>query len=133
MLWSEDLHTVIWFRILEQALKIDFRQKVQGQDLLDMGPISPSTRAIVQSLSHVQLLATPWTAVCQVPLSSTISWLLSLFSCSVVSDSLRPHRLQHARLSFPSPSPGVCLNACLLNQWCHSTILFSVIPWSSCL
>ena len=41
MLWSEDLHTVIWFRNLEQALKTDFRQKVQGQDLPDTGLISP--------------------------------------------------------------------------------------------
>ena len=40
---------------------------------------------------------------------------LLLFSCSVVSDSLRPHRLQHSRLSCPSLSPGVCSNSCPLS------------------
>ena len=58
---------------------------------------------------------------------------LLLLSRSVVSDSLRPYRLQHARLPFPSPTPGACSNSCLLNQWCHPTISTSVIPFSSCL
>ena len=48
--------------------------------------------------------------------------LLLLFSCSVVSDSLQPHGLQHARLPCPSPSPGACSNSCPLSQWCHATI-----------
>ena len=55
------------------------------------------------------------------------------FSCSVMSDSLRPHRLQHARPPCPSPTPGVYSNSCPLSQWCHSTISSSVIPFSSCL
>ena len=41
------------------------------------------------------------------------------FSCSVVSDSLQPHGLQHARLPWPSPSPRVCLNSHLMSRWCH--------------
>ena len=45
------------------------------------------------------------------------------FSCSVVSDSLWPHRLQHARLLCSSPSPEACSNSCPLSQWCHQTIL----------
>ena len=49
---------------------------------------------------------------------------LLLFSHSVMSDSLRPHRLQHARLPRPSPSPGACSNACPLSQWCHPAISF---------
>ena len=56
-----------------------------------------------------------------------------LFSCLVVSDSLRLHELQHAKLPCPSPSPGACSNACPLSQWCHPTILSSVVPFSSCL
>jgi len=59
--------------------------------------------------------------------------LLLLFSHSVVSDSLWPHGLQHARLPCPSPSPGACSNLCPLSWWCHTTILSSVIPFSSCL
>ena len=54
------------------------------------------------------------------------------FSRSVVSDSLRPHDPQHARLPCPSPSPGVHPNSCLLSQWCHPTTSSSVVPFSSC-
>ena len=58
--------------------------------------------------------------------------LLLLLSCSVVSNSLQPCGLQHARLLCPS-SPGVCSNSCPLSQWCHPTITSSVVPFSSCL
>ena len=55
------------------------------------------------------------------------------FSCSVMSNSLWPHGLQHARLLCPLPTPGVCSNSCPLSRWCHPTISSSVIPFSSCL
>ena len=55
------------------------------------------------------------------------------FSRSVVSDSLRPHGLQHARLSCPSPTPGACSNSCPSSHWCHQTISSTVVPFSSCL
>ena len=67
------------------------------------------------------------------------SWEQSLvvsplqFSCSVMSDSLRPHGLQHARPPCLSPTSGVYPNSCPLRQWCHPTISSSVIPFSSCL
>ena len=54
------------------------------------------------------------------------------FSRSVVSDSLRPHGLQHARPPCPSPTPRVYSNSCPLSRWCHPTIPSSVIPFSSC-
>ena len=54
-------------------------------------------------------------------------------SSSVVSDSLRPHGLQHTRPPCPSPTPGVYSNSCPLSRWCHPTISSSVIPFSSCL
>ena len=54
------------------------------------------------------------------------------FSRSVVSDSLQPHELQHARPPCPSPTPWVHPNPCLLSQWCHPTISSSVVPFSSC-
>ena len=54
------------------------------------------------------------------------------FSCSVVSDSLRPHEPQHARPPCPSPIPGVHPNPCLSSQWCHPTISSSAVPFSSC-
>ena len=53
------------------------------------------------------------------------------FSRSVVSDSLRPHGLQHARPLCSSPTPGVYSNSCLLSRWCHPTISTSVVPFSS--
>ena len=53
------------------------------------------------------------------------------FSRSVVSDSLRPHEPQHARPPCPSPTPRAYSNSCSSNQWCHPTISFSVIPFSS--
>ena len=56
---------------------------------------------------------------------------LLLFSCSVVSNSLQPHGLQHARLPCPSPSPRVCWNLCPFSWWCHPTISSSVMPFSS--
>ena len=49
------------------------------------------------------------------------------FSRSVVSDSLRPHGLQHARLACLSPTPGVYSNWCPLSQWYHPTISSSVV------
>ena len=53
------------------------------------------------------------------------------FSCSVVSDSLQPHDLQHSRPPCPSPTPRACSNSCPLGRWCHPTISFSVIPFAS--
>ena len=55
------------------------------------------------------------------------------FSYTVMSDSLRPHGLQHTRLPCPSLSPGVCSNSCPLSRWCHPTISSCVTPFSSCL
>ena len=54
------------------------------------------------------------------------------FSRSVVSGSLPPRELQHARCSCPSPTPGVHSNLCPLSRWCHPTISSSVVPFSSC-
>ena len=54
------------------------------------------------------------------------------FSCSVVSDSLRPHESQHARPPCPSQTPGVYPNSYPLSRWCHPAISSSVVPFSSC-
>ena len=52
------------------------------------------------------------------------------FSCSVASDSLRPHGLQHARLPCPSPTPRACTESCPLSRWCHPTNSSSVVSFS---
>ena len=74
--------------------------------------------------------------ICKVSLgyqyASHICTDFSQFSCSVVSDSLRPHGLQHARLLCSSPTPGACSNSCPSSWWCHPTISSLVIPFFSC-
>ena len=62
----------------------------------------------------------------------SVKKLIIQFSCSVVSDSLRPHEPQHARPPCPSPTTAVYPNSCPLSWWCHATISSSVVPFSSC-
>ena len=67
-----------------------------------------------------------------------ISLIHSIFSSvqfihSVVSNSLQPRGVQHARLPCPSPTLGACSNSCPSSRWCHPTISSSVVPFSSCL
>ena len=57
--------------------------------------------------------------------------LLLLFSHPVMSNSLQPHGLQHARPSCPSPSPKVCPSSCPWHRWCHPAISFSDALFSS--
>ena len=52
------------------------------------------------------------------------------FSCSIVSDSLRPHESQHARPPCPWPTPRVHSNSHPSSQWCHPAISSSVVPFS---
>ena len=73
------------------------------------------------------------------PLSSFMDFVLKStlsesvqFSCSVMSDSLWPHKSQHSRPPCPYQTPGVYSNSCSLSQWCHPTISSSVVPFSSC-
>ena len=76
--------------------------------------------------------ATLWTALWnpgKVMEAAELSWVE--FSRSVMSDSLWPLGLQHARPPCPSPTPGVYLNSCRLSQWCHPTISSPVLPFSS--
>ena len=62
---------------------------------------------------------------------STLS--LVEFSCSVMSDSLRPYGLHAARLPCLSPTPGACSNLCPLSWWCHPTSSSFVVLYSFCL
>ena len=69
--------------------------------------------------------ASPRTAFC-------IIYTSVEFSCSIMSNSLRPHESQHTRSSCPSPTPGVYSNSCPSSRWCHPAISSSVVPFSSC-
>ena len=75
---------------------------------------------------------------CDIPLSKdcTCFWKeakLLLFSHSGMSDSLQSHRLQHAWLPCPTPSPRAGSNSCPLSRWCHPTISSCFRPFASCL
>ena len=78
-------------------------------------------------LYQSNFLYTVWGLFC------IIFWSSVQFSHLVVSDSLRPHELQHARPPCPSPTPRAYSNSCPLHQWCHPTISSSVVPFSLCL
>ena len=80
---------------------------------------------------HITSLASHGMFFCH--LLYTFLLLLLLFSCSVVSNSLRPHGLQHPRPPCPSPTPWACSNSRPLSRWCHPTVSSSVFPFSSCL
>ena len=84
------------------------------------------TKRIHREISQANM----WTAV-ELGENFAQSKSLLLFSCSAVSDSLWPLRLQHASLPCPSLSPGFCSDSCPLSQWCHPTISSSVFPFSS--
>ena len=58
--------------------------------------------------------------------------MLFLFSCPVMSSSLWPHGLQHARPPCPSPSPRIFPRSCSLYQWCHPAISSSDALFSFC-
>ena len=76
-----------------------------------------------------------WEIIFSIPFHPMIIciYYISSVSCSVVSNSLRLHGLQHARLPCPTSTPGACSNSCPLSQWCHPTTSSFVVPFSSCL
>ena len=65
--------------------------------------------------------------------SSRLQFSSAQFSHSVMSSSLRPHGLQHARPPCPSPTLRIYSNSSPSSQWCHKNISSSVFPFSSCL
>ena len=64
--------------------------------------------------------------------NNLIKIIIVVAVCSVVSNSLWPHEQQHARLLWPSLSPGFCSNSHPLSQWCHPTISSSAVPFFFC-
>ena len=70
--------------------------------------------------------------LCLVQCLAYIQFSSVQFSCLVVSDSLWPHEVQHARPPCPSPSPGVHSDSCPSSRWCHPASSSSVVPFFSC-
>ena len=117
-----------WTVVCQVPLSMEFSRQEYCSDLMfpspgdipnpGIKPTSPAWQANSLPLSHWETPNKSFSSV--------------QFSRSVVSDSLRPHELQHARPPCPSPTPGVYPNSRPLNRWCHPTISSSVIPVSSC-
>ena len=98
--------------------------------------VSPSLAAM--NIINLILIFTIWWCLC---VESSLGLFKFLYICyvlsfqfsnSVVSNTLWPHGLQHARPPCPSPAPRVHPNSCPLSWWCHPTISSSVVPFSSC-
>ena len=105
------------------------RQRIEWN--LYKGSLQESKWNKINKITSVRYLA-HWSVSMDFSLS-ILMWYSVQFSHSVVSDSLRPHGLQHTRPPYPSPSPRVCSNSCPLSWWCHPTISSFVVPFSSCL
>ena len=99
---------VLWTEFLEEALWGKKGRSTPRMYLLQWGQVSAPSKMEEVQCSH-----------------------FSHFSRSVVTDSLQPHGLQHARLPCSSPTPRACSNSCPLSQRCHPNISSSVIPFSS--
>ena len=114
-------------------------QRIRGQQ--GMRWLYDITDSMDMNFSKLwEIIRTGQPGVLQSMGSQRIRWLkwlnnkniFSQFSCSVMSESLRPHKLQHARPPCPSPTPGAHPNSCPLSRWCHPTISSSAVPFSSC-
>ena len=119
---GSSIHGVLQMRILKWVGMPFLGGSSSPRDWTYVYLVSCTGRQVITSVT--------WEAQCRT------SWYNKIFSsvqfsCSVVSDSLRPPELQHTWPPCPSPTPGVHSNSCPLSQWCHPVISFSVIPFSS--
>ena len=104
---SEDRRSRSWSHLAVTMKKKDEDKASMCTKLSDM-----RTRKSQRNTARV------WT---KLPCTLSYRWTFSVaqFSCSVVSNSFRPHGLQHARLPCPSPTPQAYSNSCPLHQWCQ--------------
>ena len=114
------------FKILKEKIEVPWRRRKSTSWLpLDLSYHSTSFLGL-QHFSRpcrfwskinfsLSLLVCVWRYICMYV-------HISQFSCSVMSDSLQPHGLQHPRLPCPSPTPRACSNSCPWSWWCQLTI-----------
>ena len=137
------LFVTLWIVDCQAPLSMGFSSQeyrtellcLSPKDLPDSGiePMFPAAPAALQANSLLRATREapiPW----QMPNKHEfpVTCCSVQFSRSVLSDSLQPHELQHARPPSPSPTPRVHSNSCPLSQWCHPAISSSVVPFSSC-
>ena len=111
-----------FLKIMSKESMINSNHLILCHSLLFLPSIFPRIRIFLSELA----VRIRWSKYSNFSISSV------QFSRSVVSDSLWPHELQHARPPCPSPTPRVYPNLCLLSRWCHPAISSSVVPFSSC-
>ena len=116
---------------------LEFSKRKKGQIFfspLDSLGVYNNNVSCLRTVSGLKLLANPIILKCK--LWESVWWGLSVqfnqFSHSVLSNSLQPHELQHAKPPCPSPTSGVHSNSHPSSQWCHPAIASSVVPFSSC-
>ena len=100
----------------------EFAQRVEIYSALIHSLKKRIWRRILNNFGEMSMIWLKWKKQVQVQ-----------FSRSVMSDSLQPHKLQHARPPCPSPTPRIHPNSCASSWWCHPAISSSVVPFSSCL
>ena len=124
----------------QKDLRGEWFQRRSYQHLQDLGTCCLAPHQVLGSAAHFRCMVfcksrkgfrRPWCSTVH-HVHSTRGFSSVQFSCSVVSDSLRPHELQHARPPCPSPTPRVHPDSCPSSQWCHPAISSSVAPFSSC-
>ena len=91
---------------------------------------NPYVVRLIRPPLWVECIMSSWGFITRCVYSAGKTYTILQFSCSVVSDSLRPHELQHTRPLFPSPTPGVHSDSRPSSQWCHPAISSSVVPFS---
>ena len=111
--------------------------KILQARILEFLPLPSPGISPIQGSNTYLLCLQHWPTV-SLPLAPPGKLLWSQFSSgqfchSVMSDSLWPHGLQHARLPCPPPTPGTYSSSCPLSRWCHPTNSSSVNLFSSCL
>ena len=113
---------MIFAKIIEDSLNSSYKTGVPELSFLQPLHTHTHTHTHTQIVFHISLFN------CLQSSSHSVQ-----FSRSILSNSLGPHELQHIRPPYPSTTPKVYSNPCPLSRWCHPTISFSVILFSSCL
>ena len=133
IIWSilENVSCVLEIKVYSAAIGWNVVYK-SIKSILSNVLLKASVSLFSLAVLSTQLCLSDWTEL----FSPLCNWCVNVssvqFSCSVLSDSLRPHELQHTRPPCPTPIPGAYPNSCPLSQSCHPTISSSVIPFSSC-
>ena len=127
-LWSLLLLSAFWWMRIRGLCKLpDGKDWLWGK--LGLALVGWATFQPLNLSTNLLLMGEAVFPPCSLAWGQNMIGVMVQFSHSVMSDSLQPHGLQHARLLCPSLSPGVCSNSCPLSRWWQTTILFSVIPF----